>query len=75
MGCRYHLDNKKEVFDAETYAILRALKIFDRRQGVWPLLHHFRGFDRGHQPNPVGRHWPRPALGQGCDLLKGCAEI
>lgn len=31
-GRRYHLGNNKEVFDAETYAILRALKIFDRRQ-------------------------------------------
>ena len=32
MGHRYYLGNNKEVFDAETYAILRALKIFDRGQ-------------------------------------------
>ena len=31
MGCRYHLGNNKEVFGAETYAILREL-IFDRGQ-------------------------------------------
>lgn len=31
-GRRYHLGNNKEVSGAETYAILRALKIFDRGQ-------------------------------------------
>lgn len=31
MGCRYRLSNNKEVFGAETYAILREL-IFDRGQ-------------------------------------------
>ena len=31
-GRLYHLGNDKEVFDAETYAIFRVLKEFDRRQ-------------------------------------------
>ena len=31
-GCRYHLGNNKEVFDAEVYAIIQALNIIDQRQ-------------------------------------------
>lgn len=31
-GRRFHLGKNKEVFDAETFALCQALKIFDRRQ-------------------------------------------
>ena len=31
-GCRFHLGNNKEVFDAEVFAIYQALCVFEQRQ-------------------------------------------
>ena len=74
-GRSTYLGTNKEVFDAEVFAILRAVRLLNERNEAGQA-HGFFGLSGCGCPDPARRLWPSPGAGEGGsgDVLRAPSE-